>query len=190
MKSFVIRLFLLISFLYIQEAFASSACPSGWIKYTIGTSQCLKKVGKNDISKALILCQQNNATLPLPKNDVEDNQLTNFMKKHSLYGMALDGSDKDKEGHWVDSHDKPIGYTNWDKGQPDNKISYVFFTLPQNFLSKKSNGKWDDSEKTHKTHIICVKPPKMMKTTTPKTTTAGVSTSITQLTTGTSQFHY
>ena len=100
--------------------------------------------------------------------------------------MALDGRDEIKEGHWVDSHGKPIAYTNWDKGQPDNKMSYVLWTVPQNFLSKKSNGKWDDSESMHKTHIICLKPPKMIKTTTPKTKAA---TTTVQLTTGTSQFN-
>ena len=139
---------------------ASSVCPTGWIKYTLGTPQCFKKEAYNEISKALMLCQQNNARLPLPKNAVEDNQLTNFMNIYNLKTMALDGRDEIKEGHWVDSHGKPIAYTNWDKGQPSNKINYVFFTVPENFLSKKSNGRWDDSERTHKTHIICLKPPK------------------------------
>ena len=118
---------------------ASSICPTGWIKYTFGTPHCFKIVGKNDISKALLLCQQNNARLPLPKNAAEDYQLTNLMTKYNLYGtMALDGRDEIKEGHWVDSHGKPIAYTNWDKGQPSNRINYVLFTVLENFLSKKS----------------------------------------------------
>ena len=189
MNSFVTGPFLLVSLLYLQQAFASSACPTGWIKHTFDIPQCFKKVAYDDISKALMYCQQNNARLPLPKNAAEDYQLTNFMKKYNLYGtLALDGRDEIKEGYWVDSHGKSIGYTNWDKGQPSNKINYLFFTVPENFLSKKSNGRWDDSQRTHKTHIICLKPPKMIKITTPKATTTKAPTTTMQLTTGSSEF--
>ena len=181
---------MLVSLLYLQEAFASSVCPTGWIKHTFDIPQCFKKVAYDDISKALMYCQQNNARLPLPKNAAEDYQLTNFMKKYNLYGtMALDGRDEINEGHWIDSYGKTIGYTNWDVGQPDNKVNYVFFTIQQDHLGKRSNGKWDDNERTHKTHIFCIKPPKLIKTTQTTTTTTTPTNALTA-TTGTQELNF
>ena len=161
---------------------SKSVCSFPWKMYSIGAKfKCFKNLGEHEIKAGRGKCAAIGAKLPLPDSHKEDFDLHTVMKSFSVEACALDGSDKEKEATWKDSlgnvfyqDGNKIGYTNWDKGQPDNNAGLSCFGTKlgcmakylgkglkgqsQHYLRKIENGKWDDSEGGKTVNILCEKP--------------------------------
>ena len=59
-------------------------------------------------------------------------------------------SDIDEEGSWVTIHGSPLGFTNWDQGEPNNAND----NEDCGFMHKES-GKWNDRKCSYAYPFIC-----------------------------------
>ena len=169
----------------------NAKCDAGWEKHSLDeTELCFRNFGKHDLQHGRGVCEKHNARLPLPMNYVEDNDLSNYLQKHSLPSCLLDATDTATEGRFVDSQGNPLRFTNWSKGQPDNyfwldPLGWIYGG--QDYVWKHMgewNGQWDDRVINDDSNIVCTKYPVTTKpTSTTQTSTKQVSTTDQQTTT-------
>ena len=76
-----------------------------------------------------------------------------YRSKYSLGGW-LDGTDRFKEGRWIDSAGNPLTFFNWRSDQPDNRDE------KEHFLQYRATwgGLWNDQVADSEDHIVCQKP--------------------------------
>ena len=78
---------------------------------------------------ASIVCNQFNATVPLPRNAKQnDDYRAAFNAMGATLGVTLDINDVDNENDWRDSAGNQITFFNWKAGWPANNLNadYVF----------------------------------------------------------------
>ena len=90
-------------------------CPRDFrqLKWGSGFS-CFKNIGHQHFSQGARLCREEGASLPLPKNEEENNAF-------KAVGGLLDATDLDFDGVWKDSFGNVVNYfgpfTSWSKDE-------------------------------------------------------------------------
>ena len=103
------------------------------------------------------MCNELGASLPLPKNQQEQDDLYAALQSSELLtsvtlDVALDGSDVVNEGTWVDSTGSNITYVNWDAPREPNG------STRENFMDMIfRNGKWNDADGEAIRSVVCSK---------------------------------
>lgn len=72
------------------------------------------------------------------KSEQEQAVVNSLTKKNTWLGAT----DEEVEGNWVDVKGKPIKWTNWDTGEPNNVGGKEHYLM---MLSSSNNGKWNDT---------------------------------------------
>ena len=110
------------------------------------------------------MCNELGASLPLPKNQQEQDDLYAALQSSELLtsvtlDVALDGSDVVNEGTWVDSTGSNITYVNWDAPrEPNGSTRENFMDLVlSNWLGLEWNGKWNDADGEAIRSVVCSK---------------------------------
>ena len=117
------------------------ACPANYTSFEIDSSfTCFKFGTKGPLSSAGSTCAKDGARLPLPKNARENADLLAYFqaKRNSTqYEFAIDLSDAQTEGEFINSIGQGINFTNWRAKKPENK------TADQDFVTMQSDGRWN-----------------------------------------------
>ena len=165
-------------------------CPANYTSFEIGNVvKCLKYGQQGLLSSAVQICKIDGAKPPLPKTAEENKDLLSFFnsKRHIQQNdFALDLSYNKSESAFVTSTGKKAKFTNWYKGEPNDKNSgYAYVVIWY-------DGSWFDFDGTYDTAVtICELPcPKGVQNsslstsnnTTVSTTTASTTTDDSTLT--------
>ncbi|XP_065133202.1 uncharacterized protein [Paramisgurnus dabryanus] len=99
-------------------------------------------------------CKENGGTIALPRNADENRALLRLSVASGLSGHKpyVRVTDRDKEGQFVDIDGKPLTFTNWDSGQPDD-----YRGAQDCGALTVDSGFWDDvgCNQNDPHHIIC-----------------------------------
>ena len=127
---------------------------SNAIKETFGgTVSCLARIGIFTHAEAEDKCRLLNATLPLPRNQIEVSQFSTVMSvlKISSYNKVILGmTDYTSEGKWVDVDGKTVTFFNWYSNQPNNLGTYG-----QDYASISYAYQWGDWSGTTPGVVVC-----------------------------------
>ena len=77
----------------------------------------------------------------------------NYYRSKKRLGGWLDGTDRYKEGRWVDSAGNPLTFFNWRSDQPDNRENEHYIHYRATW-----GGQWNDQKGDFQDHIVCQKP--------------------------------
>ena len=130
-------------------------CDEGWIPHTVdGQKKCFYSVGRMPIEQAVESCLSRGANLPLPKNDQANIDTYKVVKSFGETEAALDGSDVEEEGKWVQhSTGKKIKWSDWGGNNPNiwaDRQHYLWYW-------KAHPGQWDDLHGSAWAPVICEK---------------------------------
>ena len=98
------------------------------------------------------VCAKDHSKPPLPKAYQENADLLGFFisnRNRSEETFALDLSDTQKEGEFIDSSGQKVLFTNWYKNEPDNE------NKNQHYVTMWDDGQWNDFPGDFITTIIC-----------------------------------
>ena len=123
-------------------------------------------MGQIAISEASSLCSSTQGKLPLPTNQKENDDYLNAfrtmlkeMEELNEY-VVLDANDFKSEGNFVSSTGKPIEWSNWREGEPNNQGGehyvgmYVTYRV-QHVSEIALSGKWNDIPDWFVLDIFC-----------------------------------
>ena len=81
--------------------------------------------GTHNIAQARNLCEQDASflTLPMPRNEEQNDFYYNLVGGKQEHDMWLDFSDELQEGKWVDAHGEPVTWFKWWSHEPNNAYS-------------------------------------------------------------------
>ena len=81
--------------------------------------------GTHNIAQARNLCEQDASflTLPMPRNEEQNDFYYNLVGGKQEHDMWLDFSDELQEGKWVDAHGEPVTWFKWKQHEPNNSNS-------------------------------------------------------------------
>jgi hypothetical protein len=87
-------------------------------------------------------CVEMGGHLPIVLTGAENQFLTALTNSAGLESTWLGATDEKSEGEWRWVNDAPLGYSNWERGQPNNNSD----GLPENYavLLIALNGRWYD----------------------------------------------
>ncbi|XP_076039153.1 CD209 antigen-like [Oratosquilla oratoria] len=102
--------------------------------------------GRHGPETAMAICKDIGATLPIPKNDEENQYISSLTTTPIWLGME----DKQEEGVFVSAEDgSPVTYFNWGSSQPNN--------LDDNQdCVETSGGNWNDEYCYDVNAVVCV----------------------------------
>ena len=122
--------------------------------------------GKNSADDAQSICDENGATLPLPRNEQENLDYTlAFDLIRELYdyyssdfSVVLGANDGTVEGEWRDVNGNELNYTNWGHDQPDDfslwgSSGEDYATMPADY---EDSSTWNDLDGNNQNQVICV----------------------------------
>ncbi|XP_053307075.1 pulmonary surfactant-associated protein D-like [Spea bombifrons] len=101
-----------------------------------------------DYYEAKGICNQAGGELPSPTN-AEENEALLAVALQYTKGPFLGINDLQKEGNFTYPDGEPIGYTNWDVGQPKNDQDV------KDCVSMSDSGKWNDINCEEKRLVVC-----------------------------------
>ncbi|XP_055057574.2 mannose-binding protein C isoform X1 [Misgurnus anguillicaudatus] len=101
--------------------------------------------------KGIQYCKEIGGAIALPRNADENKAL---LKLSVASGLSINpyigATDRDKEGQFVDNNGKPLTFTNWESGQPDDYVG-----AQDCGVLRVWSGFWDDVGCDDKLPIIC-----------------------------------
>ena len=115
--------------------------------------RCLRHIGESRFDEAASKCDELGASLPLPKNEEENQDLYAAVQTLGLVSstrVALDGSDVNNEGEWVDSTGTTIKYFNWWPSEPSGGVEH--------YLEYWIDERWNDIAGSSLAKVVCWKP--------------------------------
>ena len=136
-------------------------CPSDWTKVKIDNDfECLKSIGKYNISEAYDACEELKAELPLPKNNKSNSDLYWAILKiePDAEVSPLDLTDVAVEAKWVNSKGETPTWTNWSPSNPNNykgKQDYAALWFPAGRWTPEVPQSWDDVLPTELVDVVC-----------------------------------
>ncbi|XP_065132709.1 uncharacterized protein [Paramisgurnus dabryanus] len=105
------------------------------------------------IDKGIQYCKEFGGAIALPRNADENKALVKVSVASGLDDLNrypyIGATDRDKEGQFVDINGKPLTFTNWDSGQPDD-----YKSVQDCSVLRVGTGFWDDTD-CDKRPIIC-----------------------------------
>ncbi|XP_066562894.1 mannose-binding protein [Amia ocellicauda] len=103
-----------------------------------------KELGNFD--QGLKICGDAGAKMATPKNKVENDVFSKFLAESQT--AYIGANDRKSEGRFVDLEEKPLGFTNWKSGEPNNHKGKEDCTIVL-------NGQWNDVSCESNCMIIC-----------------------------------
>lgn len=91
---------------------------------------------------AIAICEQMGGHLVRIENPEEHGVIMGLLKHGTRVGYWIDGSDAEIEGRWVYSDGRPIVYSNWGQGEPNNGGG----AHPEHWIHTDRRGVWNDTE--------------------------------------------
>ncbi|XP_066564982.1 mannose-binding protein [Amia ocellicauda] len=104
-----------------------------------------KELGNFD--KGLKICGDAGARIATPRNKVENDVLSKFLAESQT--AYIGANDRKSEGRFVDLEEKPLGFTNWKNGEPNN------YKNKEDCSTVDHNGQWNDVPCESNCMIIC-----------------------------------
>ncbi|KAG7460749.1 hypothetical protein MATL_G00202100 [Megalops atlanticus] len=98
------------------------------------------------------MCAAGGGTVALPRNEAENQAFTQFftsLPSISTQYAYMAATDEKTEGRWVDLDDKPLGFTKWASGEPQN------YGGAEHCVVIRKSGHWADVSCSHKFIVIC-----------------------------------
>ena len=145
-------------FLFLTTV-AADDCESGWSKHVINNKvTCAKRITEPNIDRYHITvsakkCAEFGAKLPLPKNELENEQIYAVVKGLGSTGNVIDATYED--GKWVDSDGNPLSWTGWESGYPSDRTPnqlWIHFSGYKGEQWRSSNGQTNIA-------LVCFKDP-------------------------------
>ncbi|KAG2468041.1 MBL protein, partial [Polypterus senegalus] len=96
----------------------------------------------------LKLCKEAGGIMPYPENEEENNIFHDLYKKVGL--MYIGVTDTKTEGTFVDLKGRPLSFTKWKAGEPNNSGG------SENCIHIWHNGEWNDTNCNSEMHAICL----------------------------------
>lgn len=101
--------------------------------------------------KGIQYCKEIGGAIALPRNADENKALVKLSVASGLsFNPYIGATDRDKEGQFVDTDGKPLTFTNWASGQPDD-----FLGAQDCGVLRVGSGFWDDVGCDDKLPVIC-----------------------------------
>ena len=101
----------------------------------------MKDFGSHAISNAESICTAAGATVPLPRNEMENDDYSSAFRTLNADKVPLGINDVTTEGEWRDFNGNEIEYTNWNAGEPNNNGGNEDYVV---MYVAGGNGKWKD----------------------------------------------
>jgi uncharacterized protein (TIGR03067 family) len=103
-------------------------------------------------------CEKLGGHLPIIDSDAENRFVNELARKKIAYLADMDGvwlgaTDEQKEGDWKWIDGKPLAFTKWGPGQPNNKQNEEHYLML--FLAKEEWSDQPDRSSQHKTYFVC-----------------------------------
>ena len=102
----------------------------------------MKDFGSHAISNAESICTAAGATVPLPRNEMENDDYSSAFRTLNADKVPLGINDVTTEGEWRDFNGNEIEYTNWNGGEPNN------YRGNEDYVVMYETGKWNDCDAT------------------------------------------
>ena len=111
----------------------------------------MKDFGSHAISNAESICTAAGATVPLPRNEIENDDYSSAFVYFNVANVALGISDVTTEGEWRDFNGNEISFTKWNSGEPNNANNEDYVRM------YAGNGLWNDCNDYHcgDTGVVC-----------------------------------
>ncbi|XP_073671216.1 uncharacterized protein [Paramisgurnus dabryanus] len=101
--------------------------------------------------KGIQYCKDIGGAIALPRNADENKALVKLSVASGLsFNPYIGATDRDKEGQFVDTDGKPLTFTNWASGQPDDYLGAQDCSVV-----RVGSGFWDDVGCDDKLPVIC-----------------------------------
>ncbi|XP_036293955.1 pulmonary surfactant-associated protein D-like isoform X2 [Pipistrellus kuhlii] len=95
------------------------------------------------------VCAQAGGQLPSPHSTAENKALQELVKFENKGAAFLSMTDSKTEGRFIYPGGEPLGYSNWNPGEPNNK------GVNEDCVEVYSNGKWNDISCEQPRLVIC-----------------------------------
>lgn len=126
------------------------SCPSSFSKKrdSNGNYHCLKLVkSSKSWDNANSYCRNLGGSLAVPRDSAKNQAMKSLLPSHYRIWVGL--NDKHREGSWKDMNGNSIGYSNWQRGEPNN------YRGGEDCLQLRGNGKWNDDKCSRKFYFMC-----------------------------------
>ncbi|XP_015711711.1 collectin-10 isoform X3 [Coturnix japonica] len=100
--------------------------------------------------EALMHCKDRGGTLAMPKGEVINALLADYISSSGLFRAFIGINDMEKEGQFVYADSSPLqNYSNWKDGEPHDSTGH------EDCVEMLSTGEWNDSECQVTIYFIC-----------------------------------
>ena len=143
----------------LWQNLCEDVCGCEWVPFSIDAKiQCFKHAGRYQLEQAERACEELGAELPLPENQIQNDDMLKAFKHITPNGLIVIGlNDKEQEGKWVKSNGEKVTYFNWDENEPNNALdgeNYAIFRIYSSIGGHE--GKWNDhGDLTSYFPVIC-----------------------------------
>uniref|UniRef100_A0A8C4RNN1 C-type lectin domain-containing protein n=2 Tax=Erpetoichthys calabaricus TaxID=27687 RepID=A0A8C4RNN1_ERPCA len=105
-------------------------------------------LNRGTFENGLKLCQEAGGIMLYPENEEENNIFRDLYKKVGPIYIGI--TDTKTEGSFVDLNDRPLSFTKWKPGEPNNSGGN------ENCIHIWDNGEWNDTGCNSEMHAICL----------------------------------
>ena len=154
------RILILLSFLSLSSSSTTnSGCDQGWELFE-GKCYLFSTAGKQTFTAALQFCHERGGELPLPKDLIETNGLSNLYSQNggsSYFWIDAVALDEKFPLLYTTRSGKALEYTNWGPNKPNNPNSCTVIA-GNTVVGASGAGKWYDATDcaTTKWDVACV----------------------------------
>ncbi|POI24893.1 hypothetical protein CIB84_011356, partial [Bambusicola thoracicus] len=100
--------------------------------------------------EALMHCRDRGGTLAMPKDELTNTLLADYISSSGLFRAFIGINDMEKEGQFVYADSSPLqNYSNWKDGEPHDSTGH------EDCVEMLSTGEWNDSECQVTIYFIC-----------------------------------
>ncbi|XP_068017227.1 collectin-10 isoform X3 [Melanerpes formicivorus] len=100
--------------------------------------------------EALLHCRDRGGTLAMPKDEVTNTLLADYISSSGLFRAFIGLSDMEKEGQFVYADNSPLqNYSHWKAGEPHDPAGR------EDCVEMLSTGEWNDSECQVTIYFVC-----------------------------------
>lgn len=111
-----------------------------------GHKYCVFDINLETYEEAEKYCKERNGYLATISSEAENKAVFKYITKIGYENVYFGLTDRDEEGVWTYTNGEPVGYINWNEGEPNNESSRENYAM---FYYKYTEGTWNDGDFGH-----------------------------------------